>query len=177
MRQLQEGVHGKENRLTVTRQDLIPWRPLALPEDMLTPLTDTDPTRERGPRETNRTRGVPLSRAVTLECPAETALGLDTIKGLLVETNRGLDTTKGLLVETYHVTITTKGLLVETRHELGTGHPLVTETEDPHTDHSLVHHTDQNHRDIHPETDGVGHPTSQTIRAETALDPLEVPIT
>jgi hypothetical protein len=161
MRQLQEGVHGKESRLTVTRQDLTPWRHLALPEDMLTPPADTDLTRERGPRETNQTRGVPPSRDVTLGCPAEIALGQDTTKGLLVETNHVLDTTKGLLVETYH--------------DLATGHHLVTETGDPHTDHSLAHHTDPSHQDIHPETDEVGHPTDQTIRAETALDPREIP--
>jgi hypothetical protein len=177
MRQLQEGVHGKESRLTVTRQDLTPWRHLALLEDMLTPLTDTDPTRERGPRETNRTRGVPPSRDVTLECPAEIALGPDITKGLLVETNHVPDITKGLLVETNHVLHTIKGLLVETNHALAIGHHLVTETEDPLTDHSLVHLTDPSHRDIHPETDKVGHPTSQTIRAETALDPRGVPIT
>jgi hypothetical protein len=146
MRRLQEGVHGKESRLTVTRQDLIPWRHPVLPEDMLTPPADTDPTRERGPRETNQTQGVPPDRAVTLECPAEIILDLDTTKGLPVETN----------------------------HELGIGHHLVTETEDPHTDHSLVHHTDPSHQDIHPETDEVGHPTGQTIRAETALDPREI---
>jgi hypothetical protein len=160
MRRLQEGVHGKESRLTVTRQDLTPWRHPALPEDMLTPLADTDPTQERGPQETNQTRGIPPGRAVTLECPAEITLDLDTTKGLLVETNHELDTTKGLLVET--------------NHELAIGHHPVTETEDPHTDHSLVHHTDPSHQDIHPETDEVGHPTGQTSRAETALDPREI---
>jgi hypothetical protein len=173
MRQLLEGVHGKENRLTVTRQDLIPWRPLALPEDMLTPLADTDPTRERGPLETSQTQDVPPNRAVTLGCPAETLLDPDITKGLPAETNHETITTKGLPVETNHEIISTKGLLVETNHELGTEHHQVTETEDPLTDHSLVHLTDPNHRDIHPETDKVGHPTGQTIRAETALDPLE----